>query len=57
MSQMDEKTTKNRYLYSPFSQEHFSRSKSHSLNAARNQKNSLAQRKPVHHGSFSHFRF
>ena len=39
---MDEKTAKNGYLYAPFSQEHFSKSKSHSLNAAHDQKTSLA---------------
>ena len=42
MNQMDEKPAKNGYLYAPFSQEHFSKSESHSLNAAHNQKTSLA---------------
>ena len=34
MSRMDEKPAINGYLYAPFSQKHFSKSKSHSLNAA-----------------------
>ena len=53
---MEEKPAKNGYLYAPFCQEHFSKSKSHSLNAAHDQKTSLSE-KIVHHESFSHFRF
>ena len=34
MSRMDEKPAKKDYLYAPFSQKHFSKSKNHSLNAA-----------------------
>ena len=54
---MDEKPAKNGYLYAAFSQEHLSKSKSHSLNAAHDQKTSLAQRKSVHHDSFVTFAF
>ena len=48
MGQMDENTAKNCHLYSPISQKLFSKSKSHSLNAAHEQKTSLAQKKLVH---------
>ena len=34
---MDKKPAKNGYLYAPFSQKHFLKSKTHSLNAARHQ--------------------
>ena len=46
--QMDENTAKNCHLYASISQKLFSKSKSHSLNAAREQKTSLAQKKLVH---------
>ena len=45
---MDENTAKNCYLYAPISQKLFSKSKSHSLNAAHEQKTSLAHKKLVH---------
>ena len=48
LGHLDEKTAKNGYLYVPFSQTYFSMSKSHSLNAAHDQKTSLAQKKLVH---------
>ena len=44
LSQMDEKTVKKGYLYAPFSQKHFSESKSHSLIEAHGQKTSFAQK-------------
>ena len=49
MGHLDEKTAKNGYLYVPFSQKLiFRKSESHSLNAAHDQKTSLAQKKLVH---------
>ena len=42
MDQVDEKTAKNRYIFVPSCQNHVSKSKSHSLNAAHDQKNFLA---------------
>ena len=46
---MDENTVKSCcHLYALISQKLFSKSKSHSLNAAQEQKNSLAQIKLVH---------
>ena len=56
MGHLDEKTAKNGYLYVPFSQK-FSKSKSHSLNAAHDQKTSLAQKKLVHMAIFLTFAF
>ena len=48
LGQMDENTAKNCHLYAPISQTLFSKSKSHSLSAAHEQKTSLAQKKLVH---------
>ena len=45
---MDESTAKNGHLYAPISQKFFSKSKSHPLNAAHEQKTSIAQKKLVH---------
>ena len=48
LGQMDENITKNSRLHAPIFQKLFSKSKSHSLNAAHEQQNSLAQKKLVH---------
>ena len=48
MGQIDENTAKGCHLYAPISQKLFSKSKSHSLNAAREQKTALAQKNLVH---------
>ena len=44
-------------IYASFSQKHFSKSKSHLLNAAHDQITSLAEKKVSSHCSFTHFRF
>ena len=54
MGHLDEKTAKNGYLY--FSS-YFSKSRSHSLSAAHDQKTSLAQKKLVHTAIFLTFAF
>ena len=56
LGHLDEKTAKNAYLYVPFCQKYFSKSKSHSLNAAHDQETSLAQKKSSR-GNFTYFRF
>ena len=58
LGHLDEKTAKNGYLYVQFSQKLlFKVKKSHSLNAAHDQKTSLAQKKNISHGNFTRFRF
>ena len=42
---MDEITAGSVYLYASFSQKHFSKSKNHSLNTARDQTTFLAQKR------------
>ena len=53
MGHFDEKTV----IYMCHSVIQFSKSKSHSLKAAHDQKTSLAQKKISSHGNFTHFRF
>ena len=48
MGHLDEKTAKNGYLNVPFSQKLLFKSKRYSLNAAHDQKTSLARKKLVH---------
>ena len=50
---MDKNTAKNCHLIAPISQKLFS--KSHSLNAAHEQKTSLVQEKLFHTSNFFHF--
>ena len=57
MGHLDGKTAKNGYLYVPFSQKLLFKSKSHSLNAAHDQKTSLAQKKLVHMAIYLTFAF
>ena len=57
MGHLDEKRLKPVIYMRHSFKNYFSKSKSHSLNAAHDQKTSLAQKKISSHGNFSHFRF